>query len=226
MKNKTILATSLIIAGALNIALAHATPDNTKTLSQYYACQSIEDDAQRLSCFDAVTRGAKLSLENSESKQTRIAASQVVTNTVVTSPIVSTVPPSPANPAVLVAKLQATNPPKAQKPSAISTNTPAVVTPEPLQQALSTPTTNDFGFENRPDPTRSDKINAVVNNIVLGPRKKRTFTLDNGQVWREVEVNRLRVKNDQQVFIERGALGSFRLGTQNATRMTRVKRVK
>lgn len=52
-----------------------------------------------------------------------------------------------------------------------------------------------------------------------------TFTLENGQVWRQVESSSLRVSNGARVKIKSGTLGAFYLSLDGGNKSFRVKRV-
>lgn len=71
-----------------------------------------------------------------------------------------------------------------------------------------------------------DKIESVVEIISENNRNIRTFTLANGQVWRETESSRLKLKEGMLIYIEKGALSAHFLGKEESKRRVRVKRVK
>lgn len=94
--------------------------------------------------------------------------------------------------------------------------------------AESNATDADFGMEQQrlKEQNTEDKIYAKVVKIEKNARKKRTFTLSNGHVWRETEGVSLKIKVDETIYIERGALGSFHLSKDKVSRRIRVKRVR
>ncbi|MBL8643770.1 MAG: hypothetical protein JNK21_07540 [Rhodospirillaceae bacterium] len=53
-----------------------------------------------------------------------------------------------------------------------------------------------------------------------------TFTLANGQVWRQMEASSLRILSGASVRLRSGALGVFYLSLENGNKSFRVKRVK
>ncbi|GAB5381911.1 MAG: hypothetical protein Alis3KO_30950 [Aliiglaciecola sp.] len=115
---------------------------------------------------------------------------------------------------------------------ATSPNTPSASVPQtsaPQQPAVSaTPSRNqDFGMEQRNlrDDTE-DKIYATVVSIKKDARKKRLFTLDNGHVWREADGSSLSIKENEVIYVERGAIGSFHMSKDSVNRRIRVSRVK
>lgn len=66
---------------------------------------------------------------------------------------------------------------------------------------------------------------ATVVSLSKDPRKNRIFTLDNGQIWKESEQSKLRVKVGHKVYIEKGALSAYFLGREDKTRRIRVRRL-
>ncbi|CAM3506083.1 hypothetical protein [Shewanella violacea] len=52
------------------------------------------------------------------------------------------------------------------------------------------------------------------------------ISFSNGQVWKQSDSRRFKVKAGQNVFIEKAALGSFILGTDERNSTIRVKRLK
>ncbi|WP_299592130.1 hypothetical protein [uncultured Microbulbifer sp.] len=72
-----------------------------------------------------------------------------------------------------------------------------------------------------------DSITATVTSATKGAFGKYTFTLDNGQVWRQVESSSRNIwRGGEQITVERGALGSFIMRKATGGRSLRVKRVK
>ena len=124
------------------------------------------------------------------------------------------------------APLAANNAPSTNQQSSQTSNQPQseATQPAPNQAAQRNA---DFGLEQRKLFEDTDqKIYATVTKITTNPHKKRTFTLDNGHVWRETEIGSLRIKVSEVVYIERGSLGSFHMSRDDIKRRLRVKRVK
>ena len=72
-----------------------------------------------------------------------------------------------------------------------------------------------------------DSITATITEATKGAHGKYTFTLDNGQVWRQAESSRSAIwRGGEQVVVERGALGSFLMRKTTGGRSLRVKRLK
>jgi len=53
-----------------------------------------------------------------------------------------------------------------------------------------------------------------------------TVTLNNGQMWRQTEVSRIKIDVGDRIEIEEGVFGSFILTSEASNRTARVKRVK
>lgn len=70
------------------------------------------------------------------------------------------------------------------------------------------------------------RIDAIITKISKSKYGKMTITLSNGQKWRQTVASKLRLKVNQNVFIERGAFDSFILGRDGTNSRMRVKRVK
>ena len=112
--------------------------------------------------------------------------------------------------------------------------------PAALPQAASAPAAakpeDDFGRERQlayeEDQKRAEATRAVgeIQSSIAGIEKRMdglmTFTLDNGQVWRQVRPDsRFSINDGDVIRIQPGSLGSFILSgpTKKSTRVTRVK---
>lgn len=113
---------------------------------------------------------------------------------------------------------------------------PAPLAPGAPQKEVPVPVENtkqenskvdDFGLETkRAMEDIEEKIFAKVVSVVRGPYKKYTYTLDNGQVWKQTEGTKNVIEVDDPVYIERGMLGAFFLSREDVNTRIRVKRVK
>ncbi|WP_395340166.1 hypothetical protein PN836_016245 [Ningiella sp. W23] len=88
----------------------------------------------------------------------------------------------------------------------------------------------EFGAEDlKASAADEEELNRIESTIVSASensRNIRTFTLENGQVWRESESSRLRLKEGMDVFVEKGAFSSHFMGKESSNRRVRVNRVK
>ena len=118
-------------------------------------------------------------------------------------------------------------PPAAAAPAAAA---PAAATAAPAKPA------DDFGRERQlayeEDQKRAEATRAVgeLQSSIAGIETRidglMTFTLDNGQVWRQVRPDsRFSIRGGDAIRIQPGSLGSFILSgpTKKSTRVTRVK---
>lgn len=161
-------------------------------------CAAIGDDSERLACYDRIFRAP---LET--------AAAAGAASTTAGAAATTTVAPT-STPAVA--------------PAAAAAIAPAAATPS-----------DDFGLteaaKRARDPERakdekSEGVTATVAAVARRPAGELLVTLDNGQVWTQVDVDqRARVVVGDTVSIKRGALSSYLLVTQSryATRVRRVK---
>jgi hypothetical protein len=86
---------------------------------------------------------------------------------------------------------------------------------------------SEFGQEDKQRAKNLIKqIQATIISIKKAPHGELIITLDNGQVWRQTDSIRIKLRKDHLVNIERGAMGSFFIGTENANKRIRAKRVK
>ena len=84
-----------------------------------------------------------------------------------------------------------------------------------------------FGHEERDAVQEApESISATITDAVESAHGKYTFTLDNGQVWRQTDSGRAIWRGGEQVTLERGALGSFFMRKTTGGRSLRVKRIK
>ncbi len=77
-----------------------------------------------------------------------------------------------------------------------------------------------------PELQELEQLQAQVTKVAAKPYGELVVTLENGQVWNEIQANSgTRVKAGDQVTIKSGALGSFLLVAPNgrSTKVTRVR---
>lgn len=102
----------------------------------------------------------------------------------------------------------------------------ASITAKPAAPQAAAPTTPDerFGLNNK-RPEEPEAIKASVSTLKSDPYGKFIITLDNGQVWKQIDSKRFRLKKDKPVTIEKASLGSFMLTQEGSSKSARVKRV-
>lgn len=69
-----------------------------------------------------------------------------------------------------------------------------------------------------------DEIRARVTGVRLDPYGKLILTLDNGQVWSQIDSPALSLKSGDEVRIRRAAMGSYLLAEVDSKRSSRVRR--
>ena len=114
---------------------------------------------------------------------------------------------APAAPTVAAAPAPASAPARAPAPAAASAE-------------------DKFGARGDVKPEELQEITAKVTAISIKPYGEHVVTLDNGQVWVEIQTNsRIKLKTGDTVKIETGALNSFRLIAPNG-RSSKVSRLR
>ena len=68
------------------------------------------------------------------------------------------------------------------------------------------------------------EIEAIVADVRESATRKLTVTLDNGQIWRQLDSQSLHLKSGETVIIRKASLGSFFMEKKSGSRSIRVKR--
>jgi hypothetical protein len=71
---------------------------------------------------------------------------------------------------------------------------------------------------------RIDRLEARVTRLQWSRSKFFVVTLDNGQVWRQIDTGNLRLSEGDDVIIRKAAFGSFMMQKPGSKRSVRVKR--
>ncbi len=177
----------LLVLGAACGVLAHGATADEALVRAVRACADVDDDGERLRCFDAAVAGEPAGAASA-------AAAPLPANRA--SP-----PPVPSTPADASTAAAAADPaPADQAPTGAADATAAFG----LDQR---PTAEQ---ETRDAPLRE------LQAVVVGVDRRRdgllTLTLDNGQVWRQKSVTSLfRVREGDTVTIRRGNFGGYTL---------------
>lgn len=101
-----------------------------------------------------------------------------------------------------------------------------VKTSSPVAKTQAKEPASEFGLEAKKKTNQVDKIYGEVVEVAKSPYKKMIITLADGQVWRQTDNTSLRIREGDQVYVERGALGSFYLSKDSAKKRLKVKRTK
>ncbi|MBB1309163.1 hypothetical protein H5162_06985 [Pseudoalteromonas sp. SR41-8] len=165
----------LPILALLSIPTVHANEVNLQALQ---ACTFIENDFNRLLCYDNTMAGKSLTKPETTKTLTPPASSVTATADVAV-----------ASKQIIKVKNE------------------------------------DFGLEHKELVKENDnEITAVVTNVKEAPYGELIISLNNGQQWRQIGSDSLRIDQDDTVIIERGMFNSFLLKKAGQNRSIRVKR--
>jgi len=210
MKRQRQSAACIAVIGLAWIAQGRAADP----LTGLFACRNLKDPTARLACFDR--EAAALS----QAPRASAPAAPATTATPAQAPLAAgtvAAPPAVAAPATAPA---AAAPPAVAAPSA-----PApVLTPE---QQFGLPERKVVEKEVAAGTRSADasKIEAHLARIAVGADGRAVFTLDNDQVWRQLQPEGdLMAKGGDAVTISRGLLGSYWLAL-SSKRGCKVNRV-
>ena len=70
-----------------------------------------------------------------------------------------------------------------------------------------------------------DHIQATITGLKRSVTKKYTITLDNGQIWRQLDNQRIPLRNEDKIIIREASLGSYLMEKQSGSGSIRVKRL-
>ena len=126
-----------------------------------------------------------------------------------------------------VARARAQPPVAAEAPSAAPTVAAAAAVPLSKEERFGL--RGDLKEEKAkkaPELAELQELRATVTKVAAKPHGELVLTLDNGQVWYEIQANSgIRVKTGDQVTIKSGALGSYSVVAPNgrSSKVTRVR---
>ncbi|ABS06582.1 hypothetical protein [Shewanella baltica] len=102
----------------------------------------------------------------------------------------------------------------------------AVAVAATAPQAPAANIVDDFGMEaKRVQENTVDKIYLEVQSMTEDPYGAIKVTFTNGQVWKQTDGRKFNLKQGEKVYIEKAALGSFLMGTDERNAKARVKRL-
>lgn len=207
----------IVLVNMLMLCVFYGNAQNAS--SNIEQCKNIENDLSRLMCYDQLFKmkdnaedeadiQAKMQLDEDQNLETQTLGPQLES-----SPVIA---PKPRLQAEQVASAM---------PETIAPSPVQLAQPAQRQESL----IDRFGAEDLEQAVPSDelsRIDTVIDSVTENSRDIRTFILANGQVWRETETSRLRLKAGMSIFIEKGAFSAHYLGKEESNRRVRVKRVK
>jgi hypothetical protein len=201
IRTGALLVTTLCLSGTALGAGAPTVPDSLR------ACARKQDVLQRLSCYDA----EMAKLDGPQAAAPAVPAPAAVA--------------APAAAAAAVAKPTTT-------PSLGSEqlrNKPASALGEEQLRKPSSPSSSKWKFWESKETPADTGMTARIEGLKRTPYGLAVITLDNGQVWRQTEVeDSFPLDVGDTVRIEKAAMGSYRLtpvreGWKRSTRVTRSK---
>ena len=185
----------VILAGLPGLALAQV-------------CTDIEDDAERLACYDAKNEASSAVPEAPAAQQVPPAPTQ--------TPV-----PEPDNDAGMTIAAEA---PAGQQVPPAPTQTPLTEPDNNAATTIAAEAPEDFGRRESIDGPR-EYVEATIVEIATGGEID-YLRLDNGQVWREVGDSHMRFKEGRKVTITEGFLSSYDLQMEGYSKIVKVKRVR
>lgn len=101
------------------------------------------------------------------------------------------------------------------------TNQPSRSQPQALPQK------DQFGLPSRKNEGDKDKKRYMtVKKIARTAKSRLILTMENDQVWRQNDDVNFKVEVGEQIYVERGAIGSYWLSKDSVKRRIRIKRIK
>ncbi|QYK01067.1 hypothetical protein [Shewanella psychrotolerans] len=111
------------------------------------------------------------------------------------------------------------------QPIQASVSKPAPVAQAPVVAATAISAEESFGKIYKEDPDQITKIDMTVKSVSKDAYGALKISFENGQVWKQSDSRRFKIKAGETVYIEKGALGSFMLGKESLNTTIRVKRL-
>ncbi|MGE6648732.1 hypothetical protein ACQKE0_05580 [Shewanella colwelliana] len=112
------------------------------------------------------------------------------------------------------------------KPAPVSSQAPtAAVVATPVVATAPQSAEDNFGKVYKEEKEEIDKLYLTVKSVSKDPRGTLKISFENGQVWKQNDSRRFKIKAGETVYIETGALGSFLLGRDDSNSTIRVKRL-
>lgn len=109
---------------------------------------------------------------------------------------------------------------------AVAASQPTPATPTTLPATLSKSAEDEFGGNFKAEEKSLEKLYMEVASVKKDPYGALKISFSNGQVWKQSDSRRYKLKAGETVYVEKAALGSFVLGTDTRNATIRVKRIK
>jgi hypothetical protein len=193
-----------VIAAAVALS-STALCDAADPFADLLACRDIADATARLQCFDREAAGlAPASKASAKSA----------------SPAAATVVATPAQPPA--AKAAQPIPPAPTSPAAPA-SPPAVDSQQQFGLSEGAIAKQEIAAGTR--PSKISKIEAHIVRTAHASDGHLIFTLDNDQVWRQLEAEEILIKPGEAVTVSRASLGSFwlKMSSGRGCKVTRLR---
>jgi hypothetical protein len=210
------LTFALTLAAAGVAPVRASTPDSLPV--QLKHCASLSDSSTRLACYDALAGSPALN---------HVASAATAASS---SPPIS----SPTSSGATNSNAANSNAANSNATNSNASTAAAIAAPGAPPAGAAAPPAQaefDFGVHNGPleakliNTQREKQMLAVVSAISNRPRGELVVTLDNGQVWAQIEATRYPLKPGDHVEIDVGAMGSYVLWCPSNRRATKVTRI-
>ncbi|WP_394201616.1 hypothetical protein [Shewanella waksmanii] len=118
----------------------------------------------------------------------------------------------------------------AQSPQSYNQATSAVTTQSTVQTSTPVVATvsaeESFGNVKKANSEEVEQIQLVIKSVAKDPYGALKVTFENGQVWKQSDSKRYKLKAGEQVTIKKGSFGSYFLGVEHKNATMKVKRIK
>lgn len=94
----------------------------------------------------------------------------------------------------------------------------------PVSQAA--PTVEESFGKVKKTEAEPERIDLVISSVDTDAYNNLKISFTNGQVWKQTDGRKFKLKSGESVYIEKGALGAFYLGLESRNTTIRVKRLK
>ena len=191
-----------------------AAADNSAALR----CAALGDDQARLACYDGIFRAADAADAAAMPQATAVSSGKSAAGVSAASTTAGVATASTAAEAAGMATVAGGG--------AVAAGSSPAPAADPMADFGLTPAQQRSLDPERPaEPRAPESVTGTVAKVGYTASGKMAVTLENGQVWIQIDTGKPRVKGGDAVMIKRGALGSYLLVPPSGM-STRVRRMK